>query len=136
MLEVVDSPTAKLDVLVKKYIELRDQKSVLKKKFDEDTAAIDGALERIEAYFMNQMNSQGLEALPTAEGVPYKQHQTSATVGEWSETLKFIIENKAWELLERRVSKDAVLAYKEAHGDVPPGVNWRERVVVNVRRKS
>ena len=30
--------------------------------------------------------------------------------------------------------KQAVEQYKEEHGDLPPGINWREEVVVNVRR--
>jgi hypothetical protein len=37
-------------------------------------------------------------------------------------------------MLERRVSKAAVEQYKDEHGNLPPGINWREEITINVRR--
>jgi hypothetical protein len=48
--------------------------------------------------------------------------------------MKHVIENEEWSLLEKRVAKGAVEQYKEANGDIPPGVNYREERVVNIRR--
>jgi hypothetical protein len=137
MTEVIDAPVVqRIDELTRLYIELRDQKKQLKAKYDEDVESIDAALARMEAVFMNQMNAQGLESMPNSAGTPYKQHVQSATSGDWPTFLKWVIENQAWHFLEKRVSKDAVKAYKEDHNEIPPGVNWRESVVVNVRRNS
>jgi hypothetical protein len=55
-------------------------------------------------------------------------------VADWDATLDFIKANEHWQMLEHRVSKQAVEEYKSEHGDLPPGVDWREEVTVNVRR--
>lgn len=133
---MVDEQNVPLSELVEKYLTLRDRKGALKKKYDEDKAELDTALARCEVFFLKTMNAQGLEALPTSVGVPYKQHRTSAGVGDWGQTLPWIIKHEAWEMLERRVSKEAVEAYKAANDDLPPGITWRDEIVVNVRRKS
>jgi hypothetical protein len=125
-----------IDDMVAKYIELRDRKAALKAQFTADTEAIDAMLDRCERHFLTVMNEQGLESLPTAAGVPYKQHRTSATVADWDQTLNWIKTEGAWHMLDRRVNKTAVEAYREANNDLPPGVNWRDEIVVNVRRKQ
>jgi hypothetical protein len=38
-----------------------------------------------------------------------------------------------WQLLEVRCSKQAVEQYKDVNGDLPPGVNLRSEIVINVR---
>lgn len=124
-----------LDEMVAKYIELRDRKALLKAKYDADVEKIDEMLAACERFFLATMNEQKLEALPTAAGVPYKQKQTSAGIADWNLTLPWIIKNEMWHMLERRVSKSAVEEYRAANDDLPPGVNWAERTVVNVRRK-
>jgi hypothetical protein len=37
-------------------------------------------------------------------------------------------------MLERRVNKTAVEEFKAEHGEIPPGVNTRQEIVINVRR--
>lgn len=124
-----------LEQLVQKYVTLRNRKAELKAKFDADTADINQTLDRCEQYFLKTMNAQGLDALPTEFGVPYKQRRTSATVGDWDATLGFIREQEAWHMLEKRVAKNAVEEYRTEHDDLPPGINWREEIVVNVRAR-
>jgi hypothetical protein len=57
-------------------------------------------------------------------------------VADWDQTLNWIKTEGAWHMLDRRVNKTAVEAYREANNDLPPGVNWRDEIVVNVRRKQ
>ena len=48
----------------------------------------------------------------------------------------FIKENEEWSLMEVRAAKLAIEQYKTANGDLPPGVNYREERVVNIRRSQ
>lgn len=123
-----------LDQLVEKYIQLRDKKAEHKAAYEAQIASIDAALTRLENHFLAQMQEQGLTSLPTAVGTPYLQHRTSASVADWNTLLGFIQRNNLWSMLEKRVSTTAVEEYRAANDDLPPGVNWREAVVVNVRR--
>lgn len=127
-----------LEATVAKYISLRDKKASLKKKFTADTEAIDALLDKVESYFMGHMAANGLTSLPTKYGTPYLAKQTSATVADRSEF-------KAWlaaeperfdEYCDLRANKTAIAAMVENEQDLPPGINWTSRQVVNVTRKS
>lgn len=123
-----------LDDIINKYIELRDKKAEYKAEYEAKVAEIESALTRIERHLLGKMQEQGLKSLPTTAGTAYIQHRTSATVADWDATLRFIQENEAWGMLEHRVSKKVVEEYKAANDDLPPGINWSEAIVVNVKR--
>lgn len=123
-----------MEELVEKYIELRDAKAKVKAQYDAKVERIESVLEKIEAVLLQQFNESGMESVRTKSGTAYKQTRTSAGVADWDSVLEYIRENDLWNMLERRVSKAAVEQFKDAHGDLPPGINWREEVVINVRR--
>jgi len=123
-----------MNELVDTYIKLRDAKSQLAKQHKEKVAKIDGMIDKIEAALLEQMNTLGVESVRTEQGTAYKSTLTSATVADWDACLDFIKQNEAWEMLEKRVKKDYVTHYVEEKGDLPPGVNIRTEVTVNVRR--
>lgn len=122
------------DQLIEKYIALRDKKAQFKAEYEAKVGEIDAALDRIEKHLLTNMQAQGLKALPTTAGTAYIQHRTSASVADWDSLLGFIREHGAWSMLEKRVAKTAVEEYRAANDELPPGINWYESVVVNVKR--
>ena len=122
-----------IDDLVGKYLKLRELKKQKEEAYKQDVAPVSEMMDKLEMLFLQRMNEAGLESLPTKHGTPYKTKRTSVTVADWESSLPFIRTNELWHLLERRVSKTAVQQYVEEHGDLPPGLNWREEIVVNVR---
>jgi hypothetical protein len=123
-----------LEELVEKYIELRDTKSKIASDYKAKVAVIDTVLDKIEAELLSQFSDLGMESVRTKSGTAFKSTRTSATVADWDYALDFIQRKELWNMLERRVSKQAVEQYKEEHGDLPPGINWREEITINVRR--
>ena len=123
-----------INAIVEKYIELRDLKAEKKKAYDDSVKEIEAALERAELFLLKKMNEEGLQSVSTGRGTAYKSTRTSATVADWDSTLGFIRDNELWQMLERRVSKTAVEEFRNINNDLPPGINWREEVTVNVRR--
>lgn len=121
--------------VVEKYIALRNKKSEMKKAYDASVADIDAAMERVENYLLHHMQETGVDSLGSSAGIAYKTTKTSAQVADWDAALGFIRENGVWEMLTKAVSKDFIKAYKEQNEDLPPGINWREEVSVNVRKK-
>jgi putative component of toxin-antitoxin plasmid stabilization module len=122
--------------LVEKYIKLRDAKDKLRQKHKAEVAQIDNLLERIEASLLADFKKEGIESVRTECGTAYRTTRTSAGVADWDAVLSYIQANGLWSMLERRVSKEAVAQFREEHDELPPGVNWREEVVVNVRRSA
>lgn len=124
----------KLKDVVAQYVKLRDQKSLLKKQYDEKKAAIDTQMAKIEGVVLKAFQAQGVTTMGTPAGTAYISTRVSTSVADRDEFLNFVRSNEAWEFLENRVSKTAVEEYKEAHGDLPPGVNWSAAMTLNVRR--
>lgn len=123
-----------MEELIEKYIAIRDKKAEIVAAHKAKIAKIDEVLDKVEGVLLAQLEENGMESARCKSGTVYKSNRTSATVADWDYVLNFIQTHDLWNMLERRVSKQAVEQYKEEHGDLPPGINWREEVVVNVRR--
>jgi len=120
--------------IIEKYIELRDKKTELSAAYKKKVAGLDSALDQLEAVLLEKLNEIGMDSAKGSTGTVYKSKRTSATVADWDYVLDHIQKNELWNMLEKRVSKQAVEQYVEEHGDLPPGINWREELVVNIRR--
>lgn len=123
-----------LDEVIDKYIKLRDKKAVFKNEYEQKVAQIDDALAKIENKLLEIFQSTGMDSMKTGAGTAYVSLRTSATVGDREAFMKFVQDNNEWPLLEVKPSKTAVAEYRAANDDLPPGINWREERVVNVRR--
>jgi hypothetical protein len=126
----------KLSELVEKYIELRDKKSQLKAEYDAQKSKIDEKLDKIEAVLLQTFDTAGLNSIKTPFGTAYTSTTTMASIADPDTFMEFVKANEAFHLLEKHCSKTGVEQYKAVHDDVPPGVNWREERVVNIRRAS
>lgn len=124
----------KLDDIVNLYVRLRDEKAAKKKAFEAEIDSINKGMNKIENFMLKHLQDSGSESVRTSAGTFFKKTVGRSSVGDWDECLAFIKENEAWEMLERRVSSTAVQQYREEHDALPPGVNWSEAVVVQVRR--
>ena len=124
----------KVDSLVEKYVQLRDKKASIKKEYDEKVAKYDEAMSKVEAVLLKHFEETGAESVKTGSGTAYKSSRTSATVADWDSFFEYVKGNELWHFLEHRANKKAVEEFKNEHQDIPPGLNWREEVVVNIRR--
>lgn len=120
--------------VVTKYIQLRDKKSQLKAEYDAQVAKIDAIMDKVEGKLIEYFQETGLESIRTDAGTAYKTTRVSASVADWDMLLSHVLTSENYQLLEHRVSKKAVEEFKTANNDLPPGVNWREEVVVNIKR--
>lgn len=120
--------------LVEGYITLRDKKAEIKARHEQELAPIQAMLDKIEVHILQHMQEHGVESCRTPVGTAYMSTRTSATVADWDSLLSFVQTNGLWQMLERRVAKTAVDEYAAMHKDLPPGVNYTQSIVVNVRR--
>lgn len=126
----------KLSELIDKYIEIRDKKAQLKAEYDAKKGKMDEALEKIEAVILKTFEASGMDSAKTEKGTAYTSKLVTATVADPDVFMKHVIENQAWYMIEKRCSKVGVEQYRAEHDEPPPGINWREERVVNVRRSS
>lgn len=124
----------KLDLIVERFIQMRDRKAEMKAAYEASVADLNTGMAKLENAIMATLNEQGVESVRTAAGTAFKSVTNSATIADWDAYLAFVKENDRFDMLEKRCAKLAVEQYRAANDDLPPGVNWKSAVTVNVRR--
>ena len=124
----------KMDDLVERYIRLRDEKKAMADEFKLQIAGHDALLDKIEAVLLKVFKETGVDSAATSAGTAYRSTRTTVKVADWDAFFPFVRENDLYHLIERRCSKEGVEQFKAANEDLPPGIDWSEEQVVNVRR--
>lgn len=122
------------DVLIGRYIELRQAVAEAKAEFDEKKSKLNAEMEEIAETLRQAMANLGVESLKTPKGTAYIKEVTSVTTEDKSAFLDFIIANEMWELLDIRPSKAGVQEFAMETGDLPPGIDIRRVQDVGFRR--
>jgi len=130
-MKVSELPSNKL---VEIYIQLRDRRAQRKAAYENEDADDKTKQEKIEALLLVKFNEEGVESVRTEAGTAYKTTRVSTSVADRDAFFDFVRANNAFDMLEARASKDAIKQYRAANDDLPPGINWSEAIVVNVRR--
>lgn len=127
-----------IDAVIAAYIKSRDELDLLKKKFKDEEGKIKALQEKRENWLANQLAASGQTSAATPHGTAFFSSTESVTVADWDVLLDHILTNESYELLERRVSKTAVLEIMGHKRDQtpPPGINYTSIRCVNVRRNT
>lgn len=122
--------------IIQKYVQLRDKKSELKKKYDNDVAMVDAVLEKMEAWLLGKMDEAGTSQLASPEGygTAYQQLKVRANCTDWPSFWGFIQQSGRFDMLEKRVGNKTVQDYFTEVGELPPGINIHQEREVVVRR--
>ena len=128
--------TISVDVVVKKYLEFRDEKARIEEAAKTQTRVVVENMDKLEAWLRLKAEAEGVESFRTDFGTAFFATVDFAQVADWSSTLPYIIKNEAWDLLEKRVSKTAVRAIINETKAVPPGINYGTKRELNVRKPS
>jgi hypothetical protein len=125
----------KISDAVEIYIKLRDKKAQLKSEFQEAVAPVQVKMDKLEAKFLEIMNTTGVDSLKTEHGTAYSSTRSSASVADKDAFFTFVKENNEWPLIEVRASSTAVKEFAEANeGELPPGINYNVERTINIRR--
>jgi len=128
--------TVTVDVVIKKYMKLREEKAVVEAEIKERMDAIKANMEKLEAWLKAKLDADGLTSFKTDYGTAFLTTTDFASVENWDAVLRFIREEDAFDMLEKRVSKTAVRGYIEANKEVPPGVKYGTKLDINVRKPT
>ena len=132
----VTNSTQGIDGIVQKYIALRDKRDEVRKTHKEVEARFKTGLDFLGDQLLKVLDQLGAEHVACASGTAIKTMKTSATVQDWQQTLAYIQENGAWDLLEARVSKIAAEMIINETQQPIPGVKISQMVDVSVRRPT
>lgn len=126
--------THAFDNTVAEYVQLRDKVKAAEEEFKRRMAPHKQRLTELENEMLNYLNQNELQNVKTRKwGTVYRKDKTNASVADWARFLDFIIENDAFDMLERRCNTSQVVEHMKEEGPVP-GVNVSTYSTVGVRK--
>lgn len=126
--------TPNIGDVIRTYMKLRDQKAAIEARVKDEVSTLKAKMEKLEAYLKAQMDAQGLTSFKSDYGTAFLTTTDYANVADWDAVIRFIRDNEAYDMLEKRVSKIAVRGYIEQSKAVPPGINYGTKLEVNIRK--
>lgn len=109
----------RLPKLIEAGIKLRDARKAL----EAEAAKLQADQRALEDYLINTFQKDDLREVKTASGtgklVPKSIPQKDDATGGWDAIWKYIIKNKAYDLLQKRLHESAVKARWEAKEKIP-----------------
>lgn len=125
-----------IDQVISTYIKLRGKKEAIEAETKQRVAEIASKMDKLEAWIQVKADELGVTSFKTPHGTAFLATKDFASVADWDATLNFIKEEGAYDLLEKRVSKNAVRGYIEKMNAVPPGINYGSKLEVSVRKPT
>lgn len=125
-----------LDKLVSVYIKLRDQKTQIRRELEEKEAELDGKMNVVKEALLEHCKATGAESVRTAAGTFYRSIKSKYWTSDWDAMNKFILENNAVDLLEKRLHQTNMRTFLEENPEkLPPGLNVESEYTITIRRK-
>jgi hypothetical protein len=121
--------------LVKAYIKMRDARAALSADYEAKDKEIKDQMRVVEDLLQEACKRAGGNVSIPGVGVVMRGVDTRYWTSDWESMHKFIKENNAIELLERRIAQRAMGEFLKANPDkMPKGMNVESKYTVTVRR--
>jgi hypothetical protein len=134
---MTDVVVTDLDRLVSVYIKIRDKKNELAATFAEQEKELEGKLDKVKHALLEHCKATGTESVKTASGTFWRTQRKRFWTSDWEAMNRFIVENEAVDLLEKRIHQGNMKEFLEENPDVlPPGLNADSEYSITVRRKK
>ena len=124
--------------LVEAFIAIRDQREKLLQEYETADKALKAESNQIESALLDICNSVNADSIKTGHGTVMRKLNERFFCQDWVNFYKFVLDNEAVQLLERRIHQGNFKEFmKEHEGDgLPPGVNVMREFGVTVRKNS
>lgn len=127
-----------LEELVTDYLKLRSERDALLADYESKDETLKEAMKNIEVEMLNICNTTNADSIKTQHGTVIRKLNERFYCNDWDNFRKFVIENDAVELLERRIHQGNFKEFmSERQGEgLPPGVNAMREFGITVRKPA
>jgi hypothetical protein len=116
--------TIPLDKLAKVYRKIKEQIDTLTREYDTKVETLKASQDQLKFAMKDQMKALGVKSVNTAFGTLSMVSSTRYSTQDWDSFKRFIVENDAVDLLEKRIAQTNMAQFLEENpGVVPPGLN-------------
>lgn len=124
-----------IDHITKIYLKIREARAKHNSEAKKKDAELKEQLDRVGAQLLKWLHENKLKNAKTAHGTIHIVTETLPSAADWDVIYKWIVENDAFDMLEKRIKQKFITEYMENHdGALPPGVNVHREMVVRVRQ--
>jgi hypothetical protein len=129
--------TVPIDRLAKIYRKVRSQIATLTQEYDTKVEELKAVQDEVANAMKDQMKAMGVTSVRTPEGTVVLSVNTRYSTQDWDSFKKFVVEQDAVDLLEKRIAQTNMRQFLEENpGTVPPGLNSNSEYSVSVRKPT
>jgi hypothetical protein len=129
-----DVSTSKLSSI---YLKIRDARSELKAKYEEDDKQLEAQMDVIEAKLLEICKATDADSIKTQAGTVMRRVATRYWTNDWESMYNFVKENDAYGLFEKRISQTNMKQFLEENPDkFPKGMLLDSQYKITVRRSN
>jgi hypothetical protein len=127
-----------LDDLVKIYLTIRTEREKLKASWEVKDGELEQEMKLLEQSMLTVCNDTNASSIRTESGTVIRSLKERFTTNDWDNFKKFVLDNEAIDLLERRIHQGNFKEFMAEHKDdgLPPGVNVMREFTIVVRKPS
>ena len=127
-----------LDELVKIYLTIRNEREKLKSSWEVKDGELEQEMKVLEQSMLTVCNDTNASSIRTESGTVIRSLTERFTTNDWDNFKKFVLDNEAIDLLERRIHQGNFKEFMAEHqGEgLPPGVNVMREFTIVVRKPS
>ena len=127
-----------LDELVKIYLTIRNEREKLKSSCEVKDGELEQEMKLLEQSMLTVCNDTNASSIRTESGTVIRSLKERFTTNDWDNFKKFVLDNEAIDLLERRIHQGNFKEFMAEHKDegLPPGVNVMREFTIVVRKPS
>ena len=127
-----------LDELVKIYLTIRNERDKIKSNWEVKDGELEQEMKLLEQSMLTVCNDTNASSIRTESGTVIRSLKERFTTNDWDNFKKFVLDNEAIDLLERRIHQGNFKEFMAEHKNegLPPGVNVMREFTIVVRKPS
>ena len=127
-----------LEELVKAYLTIRMEREKILNEYEEQDKKLKEDMALIEQSMLIVCNDTNADSIKTQHGTVIRKLNERFYCNDWDNFRKFVLDNEAVELLERRIHQSNFKEFMSEHPQegLPPGVNVMREFGVVVRKPA
>jgi hypothetical protein len=127
-----------LEELVKIYLTIRTERERIESDWKKHDDELMQEMKLLEQSMLTVCNDTNASSIRTESGTVIRSLKERFTTNDWDNFKKFVLDNEAIDLLERRIHQGNFKEFMAEHqGEgLPPGVNVMREFTIVVRKPS
>ena len=120
---------------IRQLIQLKDKIKLRESELDEELKPYKEMVSKLEALILGHLGKINAQNISTPVGTVSVLHRKSASLEDPAAFMNYVIENSAWDLMDRKANAKAVEDFIIENNSPPPGVKFSDAITLGLRRK-